>query len=102
MSWHRFNAATGVLSIEVQVQPGARATGISVHGGDCLKVRVTARAIDGRANEAVCAYLAQRLGIAKSSVSIRRGASARRKTIEAVVSAFDPDTLISPADSLPR
>ena len=67
--------------IEVRVQPGARRNEVTRHGGE-LRVRVTAPAERGKANEAVVALLAERLGLPKSALRVMRGASSRRKTIE--------------------
>jgi uncharacterized protein YggU (UPF0235/DUF167 family) len=47
-----------------------------------LKVRVAAPPEDGKANAALTALLAKRLGVAKSMVRIRRGETARVKMIE--------------------
>ena len=46
------------------------------------KLKVRARAIEGRANEAVRELIAERLGVPKGRVRITRGASSRGKTIE--------------------
>lgn len=83
-----------MLHLQVQVQPGARSAGCAPHGDELLKVRVTARAVDGRANEALCAYLAERLGVSPGAVRIVRGLTARRKGIEAAVASFDPAQLL--------
>lgn len=47
-----------------------------------LKVRLTAPPVDGAANEALIALLAERLGLPKRSISIVRGATGRQKTVE--------------------
>jgi uncharacterized protein (TIGR00251 family) len=46
-----------------------------------LVVRVTAPPAEGKANEAVRRLIAKRLGVAKSRVTIVRGARSRDKTI---------------------
>ncbi len=48
---------------------------------DALRIRVQAPASEGRANEALLRLLADSLGIAKSRVSIERGATNRVKLI---------------------
>jgi uncharacterized protein (TIGR00251 family) len=50
--------------------------------GNVLLVRVTAPAVDGRANQAVRRLLAKRLGVATSRVVIVRGERSRDKVIE--------------------
>ena len=67
--------------IEVRVQPGARRNEVTTRTGE-VRVRVTAPAERGKANEAVVALLAERLGLPKSALRVARGASSRRKTIE--------------------
>lgn len=94
MNWYRFDQQAEILLLEVHVQPGARAEGTAPLGPDALKVRIMAKAVDGAANAALCAYVAKRLGVAKSLVRIQRGESARRKTLKVCVAAFDPSQLL--------
>ena len=47
-----------------------------------LKARLTAPPVDGAANEALIALLAERLDVPRRSISIVRGASSRQKTVE--------------------
>ncbi len=47
-----------------------------------LSVRVCAAPADGKANKAISELLAGSLGVAKTRVQIRRGATSRRKLIE--------------------
>ncbi|MCI0813047.1 MAG: DUF167 domain-containing protein, partial [Chloroflexi bacterium] len=49
--------------------------------GDKVTVRVTAAPEGGKANDAVVALLAKRLGVAKGRVSIVRGHKSRDKTV---------------------
>lgn len=95
MNWHRFDRQSGVLLLEVQVQPGARSEGISVLGDDALKIRLLAKPVDGAANAALAALIADRLGVAKSRVTIVRGASSRRKRVEIRVAEFEPGRLLA-------
>lgn len=63
------------------MQPGASRTEVAGLHGDCLKIRLAARPIDGEANACLIAFLASALGVPKRSVSIESGATARRKRI---------------------
>ena len=76
----------GILSFRLRLTPKGGRDAIEgwVQGGDgdYLKARVAAPPEDGKANAALLALLAQSLDIAKSTIKIRRGASARLKTIE--------------------
>lgn len=67
--------------ILIHVQPGARKTEIVGEYGDALKIRLAAPPVDGKANEALLAYLAERLGVGRRAVELRSGASSRRKTV---------------------
>jgi hypothetical protein len=94
VSWYRFDQQAGILILEVRVQPGARSEGTSEFGPEALKVRITAKAVDGAANAALCEYMAKRLRVAKSLVRILRGENSRRKTLEVRVATFDPSRVL--------
>jgi uncharacterized protein len=73
---------SGVVSFAVRVQPRASRSAVAgVHGG-ALKVRLEAPPVDGAANEALVALLAERLGVARRAVRIVAGAAARSKVVE--------------------
>jgi uncharacterized protein len=75
----------GVL-LRLSVMPNARRTEVDgLHDG-ALRVRLAAPPIDGRANEALVAWLAQALGVAKRDVLVLRGQSSRRKQVALAVS----------------
>lgn len=67
--------------LTVHVQPHAARTECAGLHGDALKVRVAAPPVEGAANEALCAYLAERFGLPRKAVVIRSGAGARRKRV---------------------
>lgn len=46
-----------------------------------LRIRIAAPPIDGRANDALRAFVAQRLGVPRASVTVAQGAGARLKRI---------------------
>jgi len=50
--------------------------------GEYLRVRVRAAAEDNKANRALEAPMAKAFGVPKSKVRVRRGATARLKTLE--------------------
>jgi uncharacterized protein len=49
--------------------------------GGAVVVRVTAPPVDGKANAALCALVAQRAGVPPSHVSIVRGMASRDKVV---------------------
>lgn len=65
--------------LAVSVVPNARRSGADgLHDG-ALRVRLAAPPVDGKANEALVAWVAESLGLPRRSVSLVRGQSARRK-----------------------
>lgn len=70
------------FTLKLHVQPGASRSEIVGRHGDALKVRIAAPAVDNRANAALVVLLSEALGIQKSAVVIRQGASGRRKLVE--------------------
>jgi uncharacterized protein (TIGR00251 family) len=69
------------MLISVRVIPRSSKNSIGWEGEN-LKVRLKAPPVDGAANEALVALLAERLGLPKRQVSIVRGATGRQKTVE--------------------
>jgi uncharacterized protein len=69
-------------TLKVKVVPGSSTNGIAGWLGDRLKIRVTAKAEKGKANDAVIALLAKILGIPKRDLSIRSGRDSAQKIIE--------------------
>jgi len=74
--------ATGV-SLALRAQPGAKKTAVlGVYGEGAtaqLKVAVQAPPIEGRANQALIAFLAKTFSIPKSAVAILSGELSRSK-----------------------
>lgn len=70
------------VRLRVRVSPGASRTEVVGRYGDGWKVRVTAPANQGRANQAVLALLAESLSIPRRDVQLVAGAGGRDKVIE--------------------
>ena len=66
----------------VRVQPRASKDEIAGVVGGALKVRLRAPALEGRANEALCEYLAQLLKTPQAAVRIVSGHHSRNKRVE--------------------
>lgn len=90
-SWLRQGERQTTLTLHIQ--PGAKKTEIAGEHGDALKIRLAAPPVDGKANAALIAFVADRLGVAKSAVSVKSGHSSRRKVVEVIA---------PPADTLAR
>lgn len=70
---------SGAVLVRLKVVPGARDDKIVGRLGNRLKVRVCAPPEAGKANEAVCALLAEALGIKPRQVRITSGRSSPNK-----------------------
>lgn len=83
MSTAMLREVAGGVTLAVRAQPGARKTAIvGVYGeGDAaqLKIAVQAPPVEGRANEALLAFLAEFFGLPKQSVELLSGALSRSK-----------------------
>ena len=72
----------GVVTFLVRVQPRASKDELAGVMGGALKVRLRAPALEDRANEALCEYLAELLKTPKAAVRILSGHRSRSKRVE--------------------
>ena len=80
------------VRITIRVKPGSSRTRVGGrYGDDALVVAVEARPIDGGANEAVLAALAEALDVRPHRVHLVQGQTARTKVV--AIETDDPDTL---------
>ncbi|MFG0260309.1 MAG: DUF167 domain-containing protein [Phycisphaerales bacterium JB041] len=70
----------GGVTIRLKAVPGAKRDELSGVLGDRLKVRVSAPPEGGKANKAICALLADALGVRKRDVEIVSGSTNPEKT----------------------
>lgn len=70
------------VRIAVYIQPRAKRTEVVGRHGSDLKIRVAAPPIAQAANEALLAFVAQRLGVRQRAVRLIAGATSRRKILE--------------------
>ena len=79
-SWLR-PGGDGGSELILHIQPGAsKSEWAGLHDG-ALKLRIQAPPIEGAANKAVIAFVADYLGLANREVKLLRGDKARRKTL---------------------
>ena len=79
-------ARDGRLTIKLKAIPKASKDEIvGLLGDGSLKVRITAAPEKGRANDAICAFLAHELGVARRNVRIIRGETSHTKQVEIVL-----------------
>jgi uncharacterized protein (TIGR00251 family) len=67
------------IVLRIHVQPGAGRSAVVGRHGDSLKVRVAAPPVEGRANEATRALLAEALALPTDDVELTSGQSSRAK-----------------------
>lgn len=72
----------GAVNFRVRIQPRASRNEIAGVIAGALKVRLQAPALENRANEALCEFLAELLKTPKSAVRILSGDRSRIKRIE--------------------
>ena len=70
------------MILELHVQPGASRTELSGKHGERLKVRLQARAVDGKANDALIEFLAGHFGVPRRNVRIVSGLKSRQKRVQ--------------------
>jgi uncharacterized protein (TIGR00251 family) len=71
----------GIL-LNVYVQPNSATTKFAGRYLDRLKLKVSAKALDGAANRETCKFIASYFSVAKSCVQIVRGIRSREKTVQ--------------------
>lgn len=79
--------------INCWIQPRASKSSIVGIHAEALKISLAAPPVDGQANAELCKFLAKKLGLPKSGVTIAAGESSRRKTVK--VSGISKTALIS-------
>jgi uncharacterized protein len=84
---------TDDVRITIRVRPGSARPGVGGEHDGALVVRVSARAVDGKATEAALAAVAGSFGVRRSSVRLVSGAASRTKVID--IDADDPCLLAS-------
>jgi len=67
--------------LAIKAVPGSSRDAVAGWHGDALKVKVRAPALDGRANDALCAFLADTLGLPRRAVTLVRGDKSRQKQV---------------------
>ncbi|HEY3431678.1 MAG TPA: DUF167 domain-containing protein [Rhodocyclaceae bacterium] len=88
--WIKAQGSSGAI-LTLHIQPGAKKTGVAGIHGDALKIRLAAPPVDGKANSALIAFVAETLGLAKSKVTLVSGQTSRAKRI--AVEEGDPEEI---------
>lgn len=67
--------------IAVRVQPNAAQSKVTGFKDGALQVRITAPPVEGKANQELVRFLADVLGVSKSSLTIEKGLTSRSKLV---------------------
>lgn len=78
-SWLVADGSGSLLTLHVQ--PGARSTEIVGVHGDALKIRLASPPVEGKANAALLAFLADLAALPRSAPVLRSGTTSRRKRV---------------------
>jgi uncharacterized protein (TIGR00251 family) len=76
----------------LHIVPRASTSAVAGRHGDALKIRIAAPPADGAANDELIRFLADRLQIPRSAITITGGSSSRRKTV--VISGIETTAAI--------
>jgi uncharacterized protein len=79
------------VRVTIRVRPGSARPGVGGEHDGALVVRVSARAVDGRATAAALAAVAAAFGLRPAAVTLVTGATSRTKVVE--VAGADPAVL---------
>ncbi len=69
------------VALRLRIVPNARCSEVLGAHGDAIKVEVQAPAMDGRSNEALLAFLTEKLGVTRKEVELLAGEKSRDKTV---------------------
>ncbi len=89
-----FRREGDAVTLTLHVQPGAKKTEIAGIHGDALKIRLAAPPIEGKANAALLAFLAEKFGVPLRNAILKQGESSRRKVVSISGPKIPPDSLL--------
>ena len=69
------------MDISIRLQPRARRDEVVGERAGAVVIRVIAPPVDGKANAALCAFIARAAGVPPSRVSVVRGQTSRDKVV---------------------
>jgi len=75
------NRTTHGITLELKVVPRSSRNEIKREANGLLKVRLQAPPVDGKANKALIKFLAEKLNVSKSSITIVSGETGRNKIV---------------------
>jgi len=70
-----------ILAIRSKAIPNAPRSEVVGWLGEALKVKIHAPPVEGKANDALCEFLAETLGLPRRAVTVVRGDTSRQKIV---------------------
>jgi uncharacterized protein (TIGR00251 family) len=70
-----------MADVAIRLQPRSKREEVVGERAGAIVVRVTAPPVDGKANAALCAFIAKAAGVSASSVAVVRGQTSRDKVV---------------------
>lgn len=74
--------SVGTCKLAVKAIPNAPRNAVAGWLGDALKVKVHAPALEDRANDELCEFIAQQLGLPRRAVTVAQGDKSRQKLLQ--------------------
>ncbi len=78
-----------MTTLKVRVQPGASRDEITGWEEDLLRVRLRARAVEGKANKSLLEFLSGALGLRPRQVTLVKGEHSREKLVEVDLASLE-------------
>lgn len=76
-------------TLTIKAVPNAPRSEVSGWLGEALKIKVHAPALEGRANDELCDFLAGKLGLPKRAVTLIQGDKSRQKVVRIAGLTFE-------------
>ena len=67
--------------LQLRIVPNAKRSEVAGPHGNAIKLKIAAPALDGKANEALLGFLAEKLGVTRRSIALISGEKSRDKVV---------------------
>ncbi|MFZ5805780.1 MAG: DUF167 domain-containing protein [Verrucomicrobiota bacterium] len=67
--------------LHLHIVPGSKKNVVAGFHGNAIKIKIQARAVDGKANKALIDFLAEKLSLKTNAISITHGLTSREKIV---------------------
>lgn len=84
------------MTLLVRVVPNASKTEIVGWMADgCLKIKIAAPPVDGKANQELISFLAKTLSVPKSEIEITNGLTSKKKTVHTPLTQAEAENILA-------